>query len=290
MVHKIKKATTCDLMETQTSNQSSPFVSYAQHGEDVVLHRALKQIREGFYVDVGAHHPVDLSVTKAFYDRGWHGINIEPEDECYQRLAQQRTRDINLQVMVSDSDGSAEFNEVLGTGLSTQNHELALTYAQKGYEVRKKQIRICTLEKLFEQYSEGEIHFLKIDVEGTEEKVIKGLLLDRHRPWVIVVEATEPLTTKRSDESISSYLASKNYRHALFDGLNSFYVSSEHSELCDLLAAPANPLDEYILPIHHEVHLYRSQLQSYQKLWVWSLVRLEARIRGFLSTSLKLRR
>jgi len=277
-------------MAAPISTPSSPFVSYAQHGEDVVLHRALKQIREGFYVDVGAHHPVTLSVTKAFYDRGWHGINIEPEDECYQRLAQERTRDINLQVMVSDSDGTAEFNEVLGTGLSTQNHELALTYAQKGYEVRKKQVPICTLEKIFEQYSEREIHFLKIDVEGTEEKVINGLLLDRHRPWIIVVEATEPLTTKRSDESISSYLASKNYRHALFDGLNSFYISSEHCEVCDLLAAPANPLDDYILPIHNEVRLYRSQLQSYRKLWVWSLVRLEARIRAFLSTSRKLRR
>jgi FkbM family methyltransferase len=277
-------------MASQISTPSSPFVSYAQHGEDVVLHRALKQIREGFYVDVGAHHPVTLSVTKAFYDRGWHGINIEPEDECYQRLAQERTRDINLQVLISDTDGSAEFNEVLGTGLSTQDHELALTYSQRGYEVRKKQVRICTLETILEQHAQREVHFLKVDVEGTEEKVIKGLLLDRYRPWVIVVEATEPLTTRRSDESISSYLASKNYRHALFDGLNSFYVSAEHSELCGLLAAPANPLDEYILPVHHEVYLYRGQLESYRKLWAWGLMQLEARVRNRLSTLLKSRK
>ena len=52
------------------------FVSYAQNFEDVMLHRALNHVVRGFYIDVGAADPEALSVTKAFYDNGWHGINV----------------------------------------------------------------------------------------------------------------------------------------------------------------------------------------------------------------------
>ena len=34
--------------------------------------------RSGFYVDVGAGHPTEDSVTRHFYDLGWRGINVEP--------------------------------------------------------------------------------------------------------------------------------------------------------------------------------------------------------------------
>jgi hypothetical protein len=45
------------------------FVSYAQNFEDVMLWRALRDIKGGFYIDVGANSPGMDSVTKAFYDR-----------------------------------------------------------------------------------------------------------------------------------------------------------------------------------------------------------------------------
>jgi hypothetical protein len=54
------------------------FISYAQNNEDVLLWRALGHVQDGFYIDVGASDPVEHSVTRAFYDAGWRGINIEP--------------------------------------------------------------------------------------------------------------------------------------------------------------------------------------------------------------------
>ena len=56
----------------------SSFVSYAQNYEDLMLWRALRHVEQGFYVDCGAYDPEEHSVTKAFYERGWSGINIEP--------------------------------------------------------------------------------------------------------------------------------------------------------------------------------------------------------------------
>jgi hypothetical protein len=73
------------------------FVSYAQAKEDIHLLRALAGVRHevGFYIDVGAWDPDIDSVTKLFYDAGWHGINIEPSTKWFARLIEKRPRDIN---------------------------------------------------------------------------------------------------------------------------------------------------------------------------------------------------
>src|SRR5437763_9451230 len=97
------------------------FVSYAQNQEDVMLYRALRDVRQGFYIDVGAQDPVTDSVTKAFYDRGWHGINIEPNDEYFQKLLSERPHDVNLATAVGKETGVVTFYEVVHTGLSTTN-------------------------------------------------------------------------------------------------------------------------------------------------------------------------
>ena len=68
------------------------FVSYAQNYEDVILWRALKHIKNGFYVDCGAYDPNRDSVTRAFYERGWRGINIEPIATLLQKFVAERLR------------------------------------------------------------------------------------------------------------------------------------------------------------------------------------------------------
>ena len=85
------------------------FVSYAQNFEDVILHRVLKEVKKGFYIDVGANDPVIDSVTKAFYDDGWHGINIEPVSEWFEKLQLVRPNDINLQTGVGAKKADLNF-------------------------------------------------------------------------------------------------------------------------------------------------------------------------------------
>src|SRR5262245_23667554 len=96
-----------------------PQVSYSQQREDLILYRALKDIRQGCYIDVGANHPTDYSVTKLFYERGWSGINIEPVQCWFDMIVTDRPRDINLRLAAAASQGETVLHEVLGTGLST---------------------------------------------------------------------------------------------------------------------------------------------------------------------------
>ena len=53
--------------------------SYSQFGEDIKLFSALRNEESVFYIDAGANDPQSNSATKLFYDRGGHGINIEPQ-------------------------------------------------------------------------------------------------------------------------------------------------------------------------------------------------------------------
>src|SRR6516165_11674567 len=80
-----------------------PFVSYSLNFEDVILHRLFSGIEKGFYIDVGAGHPRFENDTFSLYQRGWHGINIEPNQHFYAALVEARPRDINLEVALSDT-------------------------------------------------------------------------------------------------------------------------------------------------------------------------------------------
>ena len=160
------------------------FVSFAQNFEDVMLWRAVGTIRRGFYIDVGAYDPTRDSVTKAFYMKGWRGINIEPVERLFGKLATERPEDINLCVAVSNTKGTTDFYNVLDTGLSTTQPDIVKPHQALGHGVRQSQIETETLSSICECHVQGSIHFLKIDVEGSERDALLGMDFDRWRPWI----------------------------------------------------------------------------------------------------------
>lgn len=223
------------------------FISYAQNLEDVMLWRVLNNFRPGFYIDVGACDPVEGSVTKAFYDSGWNGINIEPMDAAFERVALDREKDINLKVAVGAQQGKITFYSVdEGGRLSTSVDALAIKYIKEGRKVDEVNVPVETLAHICEQYAEGEIHFLKITVEGNERCVLEGADFVKYRPWVILVESTEPNSTKPSYAAWEPILLDASYSFVYFDGLNRFYVANERmGTLAEGFSCPPNWSDCY---------------------------------------------
>lgn len=220
-------------------------VSWAQNGEDVVLARALDDIDAGFYVDVGAADPDGDSVTKMFYDRGWQGINIEPNVDFLTRLVAQRPRDINLGCAVASVDTTRILSVVPGTGLSTLSEEYAERHRSNGYTIRQDAIVTRSLNSILEEHCTGDIHFLKIDVEGFEDDVLASIDLSRYRPWIILYEATEPNTNTPVVNGIQARLEDNGYQFVLFDGLNKYFVANEQSARAAHVF-PANIVDNFI--------------------------------------------
>jgi FkbM family methyltransferase len=231
----------------QRSELVMTFITYAQNLEDVMLWRALKHVEHGFYIDVGANDPVEFSVTKAFYDRGWRGINVEPIEEWMEKLRQYRPEDINIQAAAADRSGEIELFAFPNTGLSTTRQKETRQYAGAGLgEPQRVTVRSVTLDDICRDHDVEEIHFLKIDVEGAEKDVLNGFSFRTHRPWILVVEATAPFSNTDISEHWEKYVLDKGYDFVYFDGLNKFYVAIEHRDLASAFAYPPNIIDDYV--------------------------------------------
>ena len=229
------------------------FVSFAQNAEDLMLWRALRHVERGFWIDAGAADPDEWSVTRAFHDRGWTGINVEPSVHYFDRLRAARQGDINLRVALGAQPGSRPFHVVEDTGLSTFDDALARSHARAGFRVRPSTVEVCTLADICRWHAPAQIHFLKIDVEGAEAEVLAGADFTHFRPWIVLVEATVPLSDQRTEARWEPILAGHGYRFVWFDGLNRFYVAPEHADrLAPAFAAPPNHLDDWMLAADQE--------------------------------------
>lgn len=223
------------------------FVSYAQNFEDVILNRIFKDKESGFYIDVGAHHPIYDSITKAFYNRGWRGINIEPVSEFFQLLQQDRPDDINLPLAVGEQAAQLEFFELQGSGSSTLNRDTAIELAAtRKLPLSCYKVTVTTLADICQKYVHSPIDFLKIDVEGWEEQVVAGNDWNSFRPTVIIIEATIPDSPIRRQTNIPHFLQEKGYNLVYFDGLNDYYLSEESKGLSCHFQTPVNVFDDFI--------------------------------------------
>ena len=224
------------------------FVSFAQNYEDVILWRALGHLKSGFYVDVGAYSADEHSVTRAFYDRGWRGLNLEPNPNRNAQIKAKRDRDVNLGVAASDSNRTVKLHVVADTGLTTAEPDIADRHIASGWDVTIIDVPARTLSSILDEYLplDQPVHFLKIDVEGHEAAVLRGLDLDRYRPWIIVVEATAPMSQVETSAEWEPLIESANYLCVYWDGLNRYYLADEHMDLKSAFSAPPNVFDAFI--------------------------------------------
>ena len=221
-------------------------ISYAQNFEDVRLWKALSTETDCIYVDIGAGHPTDFSVTRLFSERGWSGINVEPGPNA-SLLSSERPRDLTLQVAVSRRSGEIEFT------LRYPHLDLSSIYTEAetfsgALDERREIVAVqsLTLKELFDRYLENrEIGFLKIDVEGAEEEVISSNDWKRFRPLVLVIESIDPSTWAPSHASWEPVVLEAGYEFSIDDGINRFYSRADRPDLRQRLAQPVSPIDGF---------------------------------------------
>jgi FkbM family methyltransferase len=254
------------------SNKPSPLISYAQNGEDIVLARALKPWEaKGFWVDCGAGHPKYDSVTKLFSQFGWTGINIEPLNDEFMLLTQDRPLDENVQCLLGAENGTGTIfaGPAENRGSSTTNPLLVKRYAKEfGQTFTETQVPIRTLTDILCAKQFPAIDFLKIDVEGAELEVLRGIDLSEFNPRILVIEATKPNSTELVYEHWEDRVLDSGYVCALFDGLNRFYVKEHDSDLLQLLAIPANVLDGFETIIQFELSQIAEEAQKTIKTYI----------------------
>lgn len=218
-------------------------LSYAQRYEDMHLLRCFETQQSGFYIDIGAGHPVYDNVSFAFYLRGWRGITVEPNPWLAQLSEAVRPRDARIQSLLGASAGEATYylvEDFHGFSTTVESHARA-AHSEYGKRSKAMTMPVTTLRALCEQHAPTEIDFLKVDVEGAERAVIEGGDWQRFRPKVAVLEALAPVTLAPAWDAWEPLLVGHGYRFAYFDGLNRYYVANEQAALAARLAdAPAS--------------------------------------------------
>lgn len=169
----------------------APQQSYGQDGEDLILDRLLERPDQGFYVDVGAHHPARFSNTFLFYKRGWRGINIDAQPGSMRAFARKRPRDINIECGVAGSAGRLSYFRFNEPALNTFDPEEARRKNHAPYRlIDTIEVEVQRLDALLQRHlpPSQKIDFLSVDVEGKDEEVLASNDWTRYRPRFILAE------------------------------------------------------------------------------------------------------
>ena len=192
-------------------------LSYAQEGEDLLLERFFGGKKNGFYVDIGAHHPQRFSNTFHFYKKGWKGLNIDAMPGSMEAFKEKRSRDINLEIGISSEEGELLYYIFNEPALNTFSKEEAKKKdGLRNFKITdKKKIKTFPLAKVLNKYlpEHIEIDFMSIDVEGLDLKVIQSNDWSLYRPTYILIEDLQrkPIAQLIVDSALYEYLEELNY-------------------------------------------------------------------------------
>lgn len=202
-------------------NSLTPFKSQKKQDRWVIF-TALPFKRHGYFVDLaaadGITHSNSYALEKLF---GWKGICIEPNPHFYAKLKEKRNCIADNSV-VSDSVEVVEFridNAQLGGIVANDTDNSAQVRGEELKNATIISMTTDTLTSILDRHNApGIMDYLSLDVEGSEERVLKNFDFNKYRFQCITIERPTPaLNSVLAD---NGYIFVKNYRD------DTFYVHS----------------------------------------------------------------
>jgi FkbM family methyltransferase len=210
--------------------------SYAQQGEDIVLHQILRNvlgIEYPTYMDIGAHHPIFSNNTYFLYERRSRGVLVEPNPALHDQLEKLRPRDVLVRAGIGVTAQTEADYYVIGPGdgqLNTFSREQAETLVAKLPHFRIERVMkipLLDINELMLKHWNGPPNLLSLDTEGFDLPILRSLDFKRLRPDVICVE-TQEIGGRRQLDEIPQLMAEKGYdaRGATF--VNTIFIDRRH--------------------------------------------------------------
>jgi len=192
--------------------------TFSQCGEDRILNYIFAGKKDGLYVDIGAFHPINCSNTYLFYEKGWHGINLDARPGSMKEFNRLRPRDINLELAIADSEELLTYYQMSEEkNLNLMNSFSIDFIRQIGMEnsiVKQTEIKTSKLSKVLNEYlpKSTVIDFMSIDVEGMEIEVLKSNNWEVYRPRVLLVESIAKNISNLSGLNVVEFMANNEYQ------------------------------------------------------------------------------
>ena len=185
-------------------------ISYSAAGEDRIVLAWLRivyraDIRRLRYLDIGANHPIELSNTFLLYSLGASGVLVEPDPDLCRLLASKRPRDTVRNVGCAfDERRSAKLKRLTSNVFNTFSDEHAAHAVQSSENWRPDQrqsvvdtidVRLVPANQILSDHFKDGIDFLSIDAEGVDIKILQSIDLQRFRPKLICIEASDDFSS-----------------------------------------------------------------------------------------------
>ena len=166
---------------------------YSQCGEDIVLRQlnfAIGLPEKGFYIDVGAYHPFEGSNTFVLHQKGWRGINIDPNPRCKPLFDKYRPNDINLSCGISQTGGMMKYYMLRASSMNTFSKEKLESLEMLNQVTQTIEVETEPLSLIIKERVPGDVRidFLNIDAEGYEMEVLNSIDWNYKQPKIIALE------------------------------------------------------------------------------------------------------
>ncbi len=211
--------------------------TYAQFGEDIVVVNIFHRmgIEKPSYIDIGAHHPINVSNTALLYMRGSRGINIEANPNLMKNFYEMRPDDINLNVGVSKEPGVLKLYMIdQFSGRNSFSKQIADDFVAKNPSfsiTAVKEIPTENFNAIIDRHANGACpDFLTIDAEGLDFEILESIDFVRYRPKVICVEVATGGDIDSSVQIARLLESNSYYVHFRTPG-NLIFVLNEYKSL-----------------------------------------------------------
>jgi FkbM family methyltransferase len=203
---------TLPLSVTRLLLSGSAQKSYAQGQEDVIVASLLQRlgIDQPSYLDIGAYHPVELSNTYLFYQRGCRGVCVEPDPSLAAEIMRQRPRDVCLNVGVGvDQTAAADFYVMSDRAFNTFS-KVDAEKCQASGRARIERIMstpMRTINSIIEECFPAAPNFVSMDVEGLDLAILRTFDFALSQPEVFCVETLSYTEAKKPGDILDLMIA-----------------------------------------------------------------------------------
>jgi len=183
---------------------------YSQFDEETLIRHFFKDMRAGFFVDVGAGEWQRISTTYYLEKHlDWKGIAIDANEALAIGYAKNRPRTKFFCRFVADtSDQVADFFlPIYSPDTASGKREMVLRPGQAESQVAKSKVPTITLNKLLDDEQVKIVDFLSMDIEGGEVAALAGFDIKRFKPKLVCIEVAHS-----SQDLIRDYFKRNGYQ------------------------------------------------------------------------------
>jgi len=206
-------------------------VCFSNFGEDLVLSRMFSLPKTGFYVDIGANHPIHGSNTLRLDLAGWRGLAVEPNPDLARKFPRLRPRCSVVSCGIAANDGKMEYICFDRHQCNTFDMAMAAISQERGArEIGRIIVETKPLSRILEEnIGNQHIDVMSIDAEGYDFQALISNDWDRWRPSIILIEDHLPLGASFGSSEIGSYLHDKGYAIVSRVHFTSIFVRLDHA-------------------------------------------------------------